>query len=135
MSEMTAPNKFRRRTKILVGLLLAVLIIGGLAYDAEVYTKLVAVLTLPVAVAFPLVYMTLPWKESILGRALMTKARAVAVLYVVSMLGWVWEFPFRGYVMGLVTTYLAVGIGFQFIVLLRIKYQAAHATHRRESMA
>jgi hypothetical protein len=131
MNQQLAPNKFTWRTKLGVGLLVTAAISAGLMFNPILYIRTVAILTMFVAVAFPLVYMTLPWKETILGRALMTKARAVALLYVTSIVGFWWEYPFKGYVMALVTTYLAAGIGFQFIVLLRIKYQAQHSTPER----
>jgi hypothetical protein len=121
MNEGQAPNMFDWRVKVGVGLGVASVVTWGILYDPELYIKVVAFFTMLVAVAFPLLYMTLPWKESILGRALMMKARAVALLYVVSILGFWVELPFKGYLMSLVTTYLAIGIGFQFIVLLRIK--------------
>lgn len=124
MTPDLAPNKFRLRTKIAVGLPVVLFVIVGILYDPELYIAVVGFATLPIAIAFPLVYMTLPWKQTILGRALMTKARAVALLYIAGLLSSVWNYPFHGYVMALVTTYLAIGIGFQFVVLLRIKYEA-----------
>jgi hypothetical protein len=131
MREYKAPDSFSPRTKAGVGMLLAAVVGGGILYDPIIYTRIVAILTLFVAVAFPFVYRTLPWKQTILGRALMTKARAVALLYISGVVGFWWDYPLKTYILAAVTTYLAIGIGFQFVVLLRIKYVAAHTPTER----
>jgi hypothetical protein len=131
---MREPNLFSRKTKLLVGVPLAACVVLGMAYDPELYQSVVGALTLPVAVAFPLVYMTLPWKQTVLGRALMTHARSIALLYVVGVTGTYLTLPFDGYLMAVVATYLAIGLGYQFIVLLRIKHAAIQQEQIEESV-
>lgn len=123
MTAEREPNLFSRSTKIIVGLPLLVASVVLVAIDPQLFISIVGAATLPIAVGFPLVYSTLPWKSTILGRALMTHARSVALLYLVGITSAYVTLPFHGYLMAIVTAYLAVGLGFQFIVLLRIKQQ------------
>lgn len=132
MSQDREPNLFSRKTKALVGLPLFVMAVALLSYDVELYIDIVGAMTLPIAVLFPLIYMTLPWKQTVLGRALMTKARAIALLYLVGITGAYLTLPFHGYLMAAIVTYLAAGLGFQLIVLLRIKARARAARIERE---
>ena len=104
------------------------------AYDVELYIKVVSVLTLPVALGYPLAYSTLPWKQTVLGKALMTHARSVALLYLVAIFDLMVDLPLHGYLMAFVATYLFIGIGFQFAVMLKIKHDARlhRLTHQEQ---
>lgn len=133
MAGVLEADQFSTKVKVGVGMLIAALVISGIAYDPELYIVVVGCLTLPLAVAYPLLYSRLPWKKSLLGRALMTKARSVALLYIVGILNIFWPLPFHGYLMSLVTTYLFVGIGFQLIVMIRVQNEGNIRRRRRES--
>lgn len=134
MAGVLEADQFSPRVKIGVGMLIAALVVGGISYDPQIYIVVVGCMTLPLAVAYPLLYSRLPWKKSLLGRALMTKARSVALLYVVGMVNIFWPLPFHGYLMALVTTYLFVGIGFQLIVMIRVQNEGnIRRRRRRES--
>lgn len=84
------------------------------------------VLAAPAATCFPIVYAFRPWRDSLIGRALMTKAVGVALLIDISIayqfLGN--DYPGRDYVRVGAYALIAVGIWFQFIAMIRAPHQA-----------
>lgn len=102
-------------------LLILVAALGGIIYDPVRYTLVVAHLTLIPAICYPLVYLHSPWKTGPTGKALMNKARAVALLYSIGLLGFWWPFTGFEHIYAIVVTYLGGAITYQFGVMLLLK--------------
>lgn len=79
------------------------------------------VLAAPPVNMFPVVYAFRPWHESLIGRALMTKAIGLAVMVDVGLLTLVLgpDYPFRGIVRVIAFSLVVFGIWFQFIAMAK----------------
>lgn len=75
----------------------------------------------PPATMFPIVYAFRPWRSSMIGRALMTKAIGLALLIDISIAYIVMgdDYAFRDLVRVLVYGVIVVGIYYQFIAMVR----------------
>ena len=87
----------------------------------ELYTVGVVHLAALPAIAYPLIYRRVPWKKGPTGKALMNKARSVALLFAVAIVGFWWPFPGYEYIYAAVVTYLGVAITYQFKVMLCLR--------------
>lgn len=85
----------------------------------------------PPVTMFPIVYAFRPWRESLIGRALMTKAIGLALLIDISiayqLLGD--DYPFRNVVRVAVYALVVTGIWFQFIAMVRAPHLAPSRDH------
>ena len=121
---MKTDTPYWRTTKALFALPLVVAAAILLAYDAELYAvAVVHIFALP-AIAYPAVYRNSPWRSGPTGKALFNKARSMALLFAVSIIGYWWPFPGYAYIYGLVVTYVGCAISYQFYVMLRLKLAA-----------
>ena len=78
------------------------------------------------AVRYWMVYRQVKWKEGPTGKALFNKARSLALLLVVLVVGFWWPFPFYDYVKAACFTYLTVAVWYQYRVMRRL------VQHRQE---
>lgn len=79
------------------------------------------VLAAPPANMFPVVYAFRPWRESLIGRALMTKAIGLAVMIDVGLLTLILgtDYPLRAVVRVVAFSLVVIGIWFQFIAMAK----------------
>lgn len=91
------------------------------------------VLAAPAATCFPIVYAFRPWRDSLIGRALMTKAVGVALLIDLSIAYQILgdNYPGRDYVRLGVYSLIVIGIWFQFIAMIRAPHQAPKRSRER----
>lgn len=66
------------------------------------------------AVRYWMVYRRVHWQAGRTGRALMNKARSLALLVLAALLGFWWPYPGNRYVYALALTYLAGAVWFQY---------------------
>lgn len=78
------------------------------------------------AVRYWLVYRKVHWKSGATGKALFNKARSLALLLLVLIVGFWWPFPFYDYVKAACFTYLTVAVWYQYRVMRRL------VQHRKE---
>lgn len=76
------------------------------------------------ALAYPLVYRKSPWRYGTTGRALMNKARAVALLFFITIVGHWWPFNGYHYMYAIVVTYLGCAITYQLWVMMKLRHSA-----------
>ena len=107
--------------EILLGLLLGSAALVLYIVDPFLYVVIaVHIFAIP-ALAYPLVYRKSPWKSGPTGKALMHKARAVAALFAIGIIGFWWTHPGYYHLYALVITYLGCAITYQFLRMLQLK--------------
>lgn len=85
----------------------------------EVYiVAIVHVLAWP-ATRYWMVYRKVAWHEGPTGRALFNKARSLALLVLVSLVGYWWPWPWWRFIYALALTYLTVAVWYQYRVMRR----------------
>jgi ABC-type sugar transport system permease subunit len=72
---------------------------------------------------FVLLYMTFPWWEEFLGRALFFKACALGLLVDVAVAGRIWDWTYEDETFVVLYAILATGIIAQFVAFLRVRLQ------------
>ena len=122
----------KKKWVLLVVLLIAAVI--GIFLDSEKYTIFIAHIGILPAVAYPLVYRGLPWKQTSTGRALMNHARANALLFTIPLLGYWWPFPGFSQIYAAIVTYLVWSIGYQLLVLRRVKREGQAKREAQQSV-
>src|SRR5690606_30478883 len=113
--------KLDRHTHGAYALILLIPAIALMLYDPRLYAIVAVHLFAIPAIAYPSVYRQSPWEDGPTGKALMNKARAVALLFFIAVLGFWWPFPGYLYIYGAIITYLGCAITYQFVVMLRLK--------------
>lgn len=84
------------------------------------------------AVRYWMVYRKVQWKAGPTGKALFNKARSLALLLLVLVVGFWWPFPFYDYVKAACFTYLAIAVWYQYRVMRRL---VQHRQERDEILA
>lgn len=80
--------------------------------------------------AFVLLYLTFPWWEKFLGRALFFKAVTFALLVDIAVLGRVLDWDFEDVTFVVLYWITALGIWAQFVAFLRVRLQ-----HRQDAVS
>lgn len=124
-----------RRLELMLGLIFVSAAIAANLVDPMLYLVVVVHLFALPALAYPAVYRNSPWRVGPTGKALMNKARSVALLFAVLILGY-WRHPVPGYeyIFNAVTTYFGLSISYQFLVMYRLKRSANEAAHAQEML-
>lgn len=86
----------------------------------EVYVVTVTHLLAIPSIAYWLVYRRVQWKQGATGRALFNKARSLAFLIAVSLVGYWWPFPGYMYIYAAGLTYLTGAVTYQFFVMRKL---------------
>ena len=72
------------------------------------------------SVRYWMVYRKVRWKDGPTGKALFNKARSLALLLVISLVGYWWPFPGYMYIYAAGLTYLTVAVWYQYVVMKRM---------------
>lgn len=75
------------------------------------------------AVRYWMVYRQVKWKDGATGKALFNKARSLALLVVISLVGFWWEWSVFQYIYALTLTYLTIAVWYQYRVMRRLVQQ------------
>ena len=90
----------------------------------ELYSLVVVHLGTIPATLFPLFYSRSPWRSTDVGKALMTKGIAIALLFDVSVLAfWVDDLPGIRVIRALVFTLVVAGVTYQFHVMRSLQHK------------
>lgn len=87
----------------------------------EIYVVAVVHLGLVPALLYPWHYRRSPWRQSAVGRALMTKGLAVAALFAVGVVGFWWPFPGYQFIYAGVVTFVVAAIAYQYRVMRELQ--------------
>jgi hypothetical protein len=87
----------------------------------EVYLVAVAHIGAVIAVAYWWYYRRSPWHDYATGPALMWKARSLAALFTLAVVGYWWPFPGYAYLYAGVVTLVVGSMGYQFRVMRRLQ--------------
>lgn len=99
----------------------------------EYYMVVIVHVGLVPAVLFPLFYRRSPWRSTEVGKALMLKGVALAMLFSLAVAGFWWPFPGYDYLYAGVLSLVVVGITYQFLVLRKLQRRGrATVTHDGE---
>ena len=124
MSPFDAETQHKWNAGLLLIVLLVVAVVAIELLGTWVYYGIALHLAAIPALAYPLVYMKSPWRDGNTGVALMNKARAVAIFFVIAIVSYWRPFQLEGYFICLALTYLGWAISYQFSVMLRLKRRA-----------
>jgi hypothetical protein len=84
------------------------------------------------SIRYWMVYRQVQWKAGPTGKALFNKARSLALLLVISLVGYWWPFPGYLYLYAAGLTYLTVAVWYQYRVMRRL---VKHRAEREEILA
>jgi len=87
----------------------------------EVYVVGVVHIGALVATAYWWFYRRSPWRTYVTGRPLMWKARTIAALFDLAVVGFWWPFPGYDYIYAGVVTAVVVALAYQLRVLRRLQ--------------
>lgn len=71
--------------------------------------------------AFVILYLTLPWRRSYLGRALFTFALSLALFADVIVVGRVWDWKYEEQTFIALYSFVGVGVWYQFLAFLETR--------------
>lgn len=124
-------SQHRQLGGVVLVLLLLLATVLMVAFDTRTYYAIALHIFAVPAIAYPAIYMKSPWRDGPTGRALMNKARAVAIFFALSVVSFWQPFQFDGYLFCLALTYLGWAIAFQFSVMLRLRRRALQSEEVR----